>query len=118
MKWYAAHIVMYVEFQEGEQQDKVPIWENIILIKAETPDEAYTKAEQKGKDAEQDDGDDFRWAGRPAKWIYAGIRKMVLCEDADEQPTDGTELTYTEMEVSKRNLKRFMKNKPVDVALI
>jgi hypothetical protein len=97
--WYAAHIVMYVK-RKARAGGKVPVWENIVLVRARSEQEAFEKATQKGKEGEGDDDGTFRWAGQPAQWVFAGIRKLTLCEDPDRRPGDGTEITYTEMEVS------------------
>src|SRR6267154_5236373 len=94
--WYAAHIVMYVEFKEAEQK-AFPVWENIVLLSADSEDEAFAKAESKGRESAGDDGGTFRWAGKPASWVFGGIRKLTLCENPEERPGDGTEVSYIEM---------------------
>jgi hypothetical protein len=96
--WYASHLILYVQLKDRTQR-KFPIWENIILIKAKTEEEAFAKAERRGKDEEGDDNGSFRWEGKPARWVFAGIRKLTLCEDPERRPDDGTEVSYTEMEV-------------------
>jgi hypothetical protein len=96
--WYAAHIVMYVK-RKGRAGGKVPVWENIVLVKASSEEEAFTKATHKGREAEGDDGGTFRWGGQPARWVFAGIRKLTLCDDPEKRPGDGTEVSFTEMEV-------------------
>lgn len=98
-QWYAAHLLMYVR-RKNNPHGKVPVWENIVLIKAESEEAAFAKAEERGKSDEGDDGGTFRWHGEPATWVYAGIRKLTLCDDAERRPGDGTEVTYSEMEVS------------------
>jgi hypothetical protein len=40
MKWYAAHLVMFVQFKK-HRQGSYPIWENIVLIKARSDQEAF-----------------------------------------------------------------------------
>jgi hypothetical protein len=95
--WYAAHLILYVQFKNGRQR-KFPVWENIILIKAKSEEEAFAKAEQRGKEDEGDD-DTFKWEGKPARWVFAGVRKLTLCDDPERRPDDGTEVSYTEMEV-------------------
>src|SRR5207248_1660495 len=84
-RWYAAHIVMYVEFKEGEQKS-YPVWENIVLVEGESEEVAFRKAEMRGRDQAGDDGGTFRWGGRPASWVFGGLRKLTLCENADERP--------------------------------
>jgi hypothetical protein len=103
--WYAAHIVMYVKRQEGAS-GKTPVWENIVLIKARSEEEAFEKAKRRGAEEEGDDDGTFRWGGKPARWVFAGVRKLTLCEDPDKRPGDGTEISYTEMEVDSEQAVR------------
>ena len=51
MKWYVAHVIMYVKFKDGVQ-DSYPIWENLYLIKASSPAKAWEKAHKYGREAE------------------------------------------------------------------
>lgn len=110
--WYAAHILMYVGHKE-KSVTKVPLWENIVLIKADSEEEAFAKAQARGeKDAGDDDGT-FHWGGSPAEWIFAGVRKLTLCDDPEKRPGDGTEISYLEMEVaSEREIRRLLEGKP------
>ncbi len=108
MAWYAAHAIMYVKFKGGIQ-DKYPFWENIILIEAGTDEEAFKKAEIRAKEDEGDSQGTFTHTGRAATWVFAGIRKLVSCTDPLDQPTDGTEITYLEMEVESEDcFNKFM----------
>src|SRR6266700_2614133 len=96
--WYAAHIVMYVKLKDTTG-GKSPVWENIVLIKADSEEEAIAKATQRGKAEEGDDDGTFRWGGKRAQWLFAGVRKLTLCEDPEKRPGDGAEVSYLEMEV-------------------
>lgn len=115
MAWYAAHAIMYVKFKDG-LQDKYPFWENIILIEAETDDEAFQKAEVRAREDEGDSQGTFTHGGRPASWVFAGIRRLVSCTDPLDQPADGTEITYLEMEVESEDcFTKLLKGEPVQV---
>ena len=97
--WYAAHIIMYVRFKDG-QQGEYPVWENIRLIEAPSDDGALAVAECLGRDDEGDDDGSFRWDGRPATWVFGGVRKLVaVChpDDPDDRPTNGAEISYSQM---------------------
>lgn len=96
MSWYAAHNIMYVMFKDG-CQDKYPVWENIILIEAESEEQALKKATKIGQEAEGDSLGTFYWENRPATWVFAGVRKLIKCQSRNEKPSDGTEITYSEM---------------------
>lgn len=115
MSWYTAHAIMYVRFKEGPQ-DSYPFWENIILIEADSDDEAMSKATKRAQEDEGDSQGTFTWSGRPAQWHFAGIRKLIACEDPDTAPGDGTEITYLEMEVSdKASFSKLINGEPVEV---
>ena len=114
-QWYAAHILMYVK-RKKPTAGPISVWENIVLIKADSEEEAFAKAELRGKQGEGDDDGTFRWAGQHAEWVFAGVRKLTLCEDSDKRPGDGTELTYTEMEVrSMQGIADLLAGKPAVV---
>jgi hypothetical protein len=115
MTWYAAHSIMYVRFKDGNQ-DKYPIWENVILIEASSDDEAWDKAKIRAKEDEDEKGSESFWDDRPAMIIFAGIRKIVLCLDPEDRPTHGTEITYSQMELdSFDSLSKFLKGEEVSV---
>ncbi len=118
MKWYAAHLVMYVKFRKDLQSD-YPIWENIVLLKAKNEDDAFQKASERGLSDEGDDDATFRWNSKPASWVFGGIRKLTLCEDSTARPNDGTEVTFLEMHAStKCDLERFISGEPVSMKFV
>ena len=113
MNWYAAHIVMFVEFKIAVQR-RFPVWENIVLIHAESEDAAFEKAEKHGHLAEGDDDGTFRWGDHPAEWVFVGVRKLTQCESPEKRPGDGTELSFTEFELESRDaVKKLAGGKPV-----
>jgi Domain of unknown function (DUF4288) len=86
---------MYIAFKDG-RQDTWPVWENVILVNADTEDGARAKAAGYARETEGDSDGTLRWAQRPASWVFAGVRKLVKCDSDPERPDDGTEITYTE----------------------
>jgi hypothetical protein len=118
MSWYAAHILMYVRLKD-RTQDHYPLWENIVLVKAESEEDAFVKAEKRGREDEGDDDGSFRWAGEPATFVFAGVRKLTTCEDHDKRPNDGTEVSFLEMQVdSKEAIEKLLNGEPVSVRLV
>jgi hypothetical protein len=99
MPWFAAHIIMYIAFKDG-RQDTWPVWENVVLVNADTEDAARARAAGYAHEAEGDCDATLLWAQRPASWVFAGVRKLVKCDSDPERPGDGTEITYTEMALS------------------
>jgi hypothetical protein len=116
-KWFAAHIIMYVEFK-GERQTAFPVWENIVLVHADSEEEAFKKAERKGREGEGDEDGSLRWADKAARWVFGGVRKLTLCQDADKRPSDGTEVSYIQLWVRSRSaLQKLIESERVGVEL-
>lgn len=120
-RWYAASIIMSVRFKDGNQ-DKYPVWENVILIKASSDDEAIKKAEKEGREAEGDSRGTFTWDDRPAEWVFAGIRKLMAVENLNAGKdilTDGTEVTHSQFVLEDEDaFKRFINGKDVMVLYV
>jgi hypothetical protein len=109
---------MYVEFTT-ENQTTFPVWENIYLINAASEDEAFKKAEIKGRESAGDNDGSFQWNNHPARWVFLGVRKLTLCQNPDERPSDGTELTYLQMRVRSRSaLTKLVNSDRVAIELI
>jgi len=87
-----------LRLQDG-RHETYRVWENVVLVQADTEDGARAKAEIYGQESEGDDQRTLRWAERPATCVFAGIRKLVRCDSDTQQPGDGTEITYSEIVV-------------------
>lgn len=115
MTWYAAHTIIYIKFKDGNQ-DRYPVYENIILIEAKTVEEAFEKAAEVAKNQEGDSQGSLTYDDRPATHVFAGIRKLINCEDDKDRPNDGTEITYSEFEVeSEEAFSKLVNGYPVTV---
>jgi hypothetical protein len=116
--WYTAHIIMSVQFDNQADQTTYPVWENIVLIQAPSEDEAWERAEQIGRDEQTDGSDGFRWKNKPARWVFAGIRKLIECrsDDPKDRPVHGAEVSYSQMIVpDKESLIKLANGRPVSV---
>jgi hypothetical protein len=108
---------MYFKRRKGSQK-RFLVWENIVLIRAKTSDEAYEKAEQRGREEAVDD-ETTTIGGHPSRLIFAGVRKVTLCQDEDSRPTDGTEVSYNELVVrSETDIKKLVAGKSVAVEIL
>jgi hypothetical protein len=115
MKWYAASVVMYTKFKEGVQ-DKYPIWENVILIKAESDEEALEKAKKRGRADEGDSDGTYFYEDRAATMVFGGVRKVIKTQDSQNRPGDGTEITYSQMMVDNEEaLRKLVGGEPITV---
>jgi len=118
MNWYAAHLVMYFKRKRGPQK-RFLVWENIVLVKAGTADEAYEKAERRGREEEAANNAGTTIGGHPSRMIFAGVRKITTCEDENNRPNDGIEVTYNEFEVrSEAAVRELVDGKPVMVEML
>lgn len=122
MTWYAAHIILLTQFLDGIQ-DSYPIWENVVLINAETSDEAYAIADKKGE-AEAEVSEGYTYNGRPAVWVYRGTRKLNECIehfDPEECASGGmeeygTEVTYSSFVLPNEDaMQKMLANRDVTV---
>ena len=92
--WYAANLIMYLEFQDGIQ-DTHPVWEEIYLIQADCSDSAFTEADRIGTFNQSSDTGSHTYDERPVRWKYMGVRRMSECIDfEDGPPKSGKEITY------------------------
>jgi hypothetical protein len=113
--WYAAHIILYALLKE-EEQDEYFVWEDIVLIAADSLDVAFQKAEQHGLHSSGDCNGTFRYEGKPATIVLAGVRKIVECVDPRTRPADGTEVTYSDLVVkSKEDIEKLARGEEVNV---
>ncbi len=118
-QWFAAHVILYAKLT-GAASKSIPVWENVILIQAESEEEAFAKAERYGQ-RQAGDGTRpaFTWGGQPARWIFGGVRKLTLCDNPEERPDDGTEITYLQMRVaSDEALEKLLAGEDVGVTYI
>ena len=113
MSWFAAHIVMAVHFK-NRRQKTWPVWENIVLLQAQTDEQAFLEAEQHGRSEEGDDGGTMSWDGHPARWVFVGVRKVTNCIDGSKRPAHQTEITFSEFEFdSPQALERYVAGEAV-----
>jgi len=116
--WFAAHIIMWVKYTKHKQKS-FPLWEDVVLIKAQSEKEAFAKAEARGQRLAGKGDATFTWGGKPAMWVFGGVRKVTTCDDPEERPDDGTEITYTQMRVrSPEALRKLLEGEPVGVQYI
>ena len=101
LKWYAASIIMYFKFNQKNQRS-FPVWENVLLVRAKTPEQAKVKAAQLAKLEEGPAEEAVVLFGRPARRVFAGVRKVVTCAPAVRGPRrisqgleDGGEATFS-----------------------
>ena len=103
MTWYCAHIIIGIR-KKADDQSPISVEEDVVLLEADSFDEAMKKAEILGKQEEMLD-DALTVNDMPAIRIFAGVRKVISIRNemppADEvPPSHGSEVTYSMFEVS------------------
>lgn len=81
------------------------LWERILLIRANGPDEAMRKASDFGtRDAETNSVDLVDDDGNPAELVFMGVRKLRQVDSPDQQSKgeDVFEISASEMQVSNQ----------------
>ncbi|MGI8980511.1 MAG: DUF4288 domain-containing protein [Pirellulaceae bacterium] len=99
MNLYSAHVILYAQLKSGRQR-KFPVWENIVLFSAGSSDAAFAKAQAYGRAEADDEDDSFTWGGKPARWVFAGVRKVTPCHAAVPRNVDGLEVACNEYEMT------------------
>lgn len=104
--WYIAHEILYFEprFRRKSKGTELTVWENLILIKAKSPQQAYEKAIEHGRASEQA----VRIDGEHGKCRFRGLRDLILVYDKLE---DGAELEWRVLQASSVRLKRLVTTK-------
>lgn len=99
--WYSAHAIFYFKC---ETQDSFLTHENIYLIQSNDEQDALAQATFIAQSNEEmnEDGH-LQLNGKPAQYLFAGIRKVVAVEltpdTAKDRIVSGLEVTYSELEV-------------------
>ncbi len=75
MGWYGAQVILYVRFKDGDQS-QTPVWENTYLIQSPDFEAALEAAAERGKLGEGGEEVSMTWGGRPAEWVFAGVRSV------------------------------------------
>lgn len=121
MAWYGVHVLLVVEFKDG-QQTTYPAWDNVYLVQAADGDEAAQKGEAIGKLNEGDARGTFLWDERPATWVSRGVRKIVDVFNPSSVGNgvgSGIEVPYQTLEFKSRtDLEAFLKGDPVNSMII
>jgi len=98
--WFWAWIRLITVVKGAADKTKGITWDNLIIINAANPDEAFKKAEMIGKSQAGDDNESLILDGKKAISKYLGILDMGLIHDEIE---DGSEILFRE---SRQILKK------------
>jgi hypothetical protein len=97
VKWYLSYEILYFESDDPLKQQDYLVWENLVLIKADSPEEAYDKAVRHGLSSEEE----VTINGQPGRCKFKGLKDLIKIYEEIE---DGAEIEWREYEVSKNSL--------------
>jgi hypothetical protein len=98
IRWYISYEILAFEYKDAHLQSEFTVWENLILVRADSPDEAYVKAVEHGNLSEEE----VTINEKPGFCRFRGIRKLVpIYEELD----DGAEIEWREYELGKDRLE-------------
>jgi len=148
MGWYAAHMITYQKYKNGIQ-DRYPVSEEIVLLEADSLDEAFIKSREIGDDEEYEVyavPDSIKWSHidnineredfngdveallknifkdsneRIVEYIFAGVRKVIKCENQKERLVHGSEISHSEYLVkTEDDLKKLLKSEKMVIKYI
>jgi ABC-type uncharacterized transport system ATPase subunit len=103
-RWYIAHEILCAEPDNPEIVEPLTVWENLILIQANSPEEAYEKAMEHGRNSENE----IRINGKEGRFTFCGLKELMLVYDDLEH---GAELEWHEMELTKAQATELTKQK-------
>ena len=97
--WYVAVVLMRFEWYDEDTSNpnrRCLSWENQILLKAGSPQEAYEKAMADGR-ANEEAGEMWESGNeaRKGRWRFEGLTSLLAVY---EVPGDGAEISWTEHE--------------------
>jgi len=101
--WYVAHEILCFEPKHKTQRnrEKWTVWENLILVEARNPKEAYAKAVKRGRENEGP----VKIDGEAGYCRFRGLRELSYIYDELE---DGTELEWRTFQSSPADVSRLI----------
>ena len=116
MAWFAVHVVMRISSPEGTREP-IAVWENCILVQAGSHDSAREEGAKIGALESTASGDSMKWAGRPARWDFVGVRKVQIVDAEAFQ--HGLEISHMEYEVASQGaLTALAAGDPVELTYV
>lgn len=103
-KWYVSHEILTLAPDHSPADAKLDVWENLILIRAQSPEEAYLKAMEHGRANESA----ITVGGEKGSVRFRGLRDLVLIYDELE---DGAEIEWHEMDLTREEVDELLKDK-------
>jgi hypothetical protein len=105
--WYISHELLSFGTKKargGPKGGKLVVWENLVLIRAKSPEEAYRKALKHGRLNEEK----VKIDGEDGYCRFKGLKDLVLIYD---DLKDGSELEWHDLRLDISKLRSLVKPK-------
>jgi hypothetical protein len=103
-KWYLSYEILYYELTPPSEQEKYTVWENLVLIKADSPEEAFEKAMRHGSMSEGN----VKKGDQRAVCKFKGLKNLIKIY---EEIGDGAEIEWKEYELNRDKLESIIPEK-------
>ncbi len=110
--WYWAWLVQMTVPKRGGGAN-AQVWRNLVLVQAQSAEEALTKAEALGRSAAGDADGALVLNGQPAKAVFVGIADAGL---VDFRLADGVEVMFQMEQNTSRRARSLARARPKLVA--
>lgn len=94
--WYVGSYIERLEFFDEDKANlerRCLAWENTVIVKARSREDAYKKIRESGKPARGDHNVMTDRKGRRGKWVFEGLTSLLPIY---EQIEDGSEIFWSE----------------------
>ena len=110
MTLFAASVIIWLREKtekglDEETDGPCHLWERVVLVQADDPDDALQKASEFGERDAAANSEDLMDEGKPAELIFMGVRKLREVGSPGSSVEDlgsVTEVSASEMEVANR----------------
>ncbi len=118
MDWFAVHVITYFKF-EGRRLGGIPVWVNIVVVRARNGASAARKAERESRHGLGNFGGLAEMGGHKGSVAYAGVRKVQRVLYGESWRMDsGDEVSYVELTVaSMKQVRALAAGRRVEVVL-
>ena len=117
MNWFAVHVITYFKF-EKRYLGGVPVWENVVVVRARNRASAARKAERESRPGLGNFGGLAAIGGRKGSVAYAGVRKVHLLDGEPGRMDSGDEVSYVGLTVaSMKQVRALAAGKRVEAVL-
>jgi len=113
--YFLGHILMMIKYKKGIQKE-FSIFENSVIVKAESEKKALKLFKKKGESQEGDSDGTLIFEGRLSEEKFIGIRQIFEIDEEEfmENINYGIEIGYSKLKIEgKENLKKLLKNDDV-----